>query len=80
MNMKLFVTTLTLGSRLKQRHEKVQVENAREFEGMSSHTPKWTPILGIGVPIEFRIFIEQFQGSKFIGLKISLYHWKALEM
>jgi hypothetical protein len=49
MNMKLFITTLTLGSRLKQRHEKVQVESARECEGMSSHTPKWTPILGIGV-------------------------------
>jgi hypothetical protein len=26
-------------------------------EGMNPHTPKWTPILGVGVPIDSQIFI-----------------------
>jgi len=46
-------------------------------EGMNLHTPKWTPTLGIGVPMNSWIFIKQFQGSKPIGLRSSLYHWKA---
>jgi hypothetical protein len=47
--------------------------------GMNPHIPKWTPILGVGIPMEFRIFKEVSQGSKFIGLKNYLYHLKALE-
>jgi hypothetical protein len=47
-------------------------------EGMNPHTPKWAPTLGVKVLIDFRIFKEQLQGSKFIGLKSSLYHWKDL--
>jgi len=31
------------------------------------------------LPMESPIFRERFQGSKFIGLKISLYHWKSLK-
>jgi len=27
--------------------------NVREFEGMNPHTPKWTPILGVGVLMDF---------------------------
>jgi hypothetical protein len=45
---------------------------------MNPHTPKWIPTLGVGVLMDFWIFRKQLQGSKFIGLKISLYHWKAL--
>jgi len=46
---------------------------------MNPHTPKWTPTLGIGVSMKFRMFKERFQGSKFIGLKSSLYHGKVHE-
>jgi hypothetical protein len=52
--------------------------SVRECEGMNPHTPKWAPILGIGVPMDSQIFIKQLQGSKPIGLKSSLYHWKSL--
>ncbi len=45
---------------------------------MNSHTPKWTPMLGVGVPTDSRIFRERLQGSKPIALKSSLYHWKKL--
>jgi hypothetical protein len=47
-----------------------------ECEGMNLHTFKWVPTLGVKVPMDSRIFREQFQGSKPIGLKRSLYHWK----
>jgi hypothetical protein len=50
-------------------------ENVR----MNIHTPKWTPMLGIGIPMNSRIFREQLQGSKPISLKKSLYHWKDIE-
>jgi len=43
------------------------------------HIPKQAPPLGVGVPMDFWIFRERFQGSKFIRLKSSLYHWKALK-
>ncbi len=46
-------------------------------EGMNPHTPKATPTLGDGVPVDSRNFIERFQGSKFNGLWHYLYHWKA---
>jgi len=54
------------------------LESVRECEGMNPHTPKWTPTLGVGVLMDSQIFREQLQGSKFIGLKSSLYHWKTL--
>ncbi len=54
------------------------LRSARECEGMNPHTPKWIPTLGIRSPMDFWIFKGRFQGSKFIGLKSSLYHWKAL--
>jgi hypothetical protein len=47
---------------------------------MNPHTPKWIPTLGIGNPMESKIFKEVFQASKLIGLKSSLYHGKDLEM
>jgi hypothetical protein len=52
--------------------------SARECEGMNPHTPKWTPTLGVEVPMDLWIFKGQFQRSKLIGLRSSLYHWKAL--
>jgi hypothetical protein len=47
-------------------------------EGMNLHILKRTPTLGIGVPMDSRIFRKQLQESKLIGLKSSLFHWKAL--
>jgi hypothetical protein len=52
-------------------HGKVQAESAtweshlhsRECEGMNPHTPKWTPTLGVGIPMEFQIFFEYFKGK-----------------
>jgi hypothetical protein len=45
-----------------------------ECEGMNPHTPKWTPTLGVGIPMESPIFTKVCQGSKLIGLKSSLYY------
>jgi hypothetical protein len=45
---------------------------ARMCEGMSPHTPKWTPTLGVGVLMDLKIFKERFEGSKHIRLKNSL--------
>jgi hypothetical protein len=47
-------------------------------EGMNPHTPKWAPTLGVRIPMDFQIFREWMKGSKLIGLKNSLYHWKVL--
>jgi hypothetical protein len=47
---------------------------------MSPHIPKWAPTLGVGVPMDFQIFKEQFQGSKIIGLKFFLYQWATFKM
>jgi len=30
--------------------------NVEECEGMNPHTPKWAPTLGVGVPMDSRIF------------------------
>jgi hypothetical protein len=54
--------------------------SVRRCEGMNPHTPKWGVILGIEVPMDFRIFREQLQGSKLIGLRNFLYHEKSLEI
>jgi hypothetical protein len=86
-NKTLHVTTLTLSSRPKQTHGKVQAESvtqeshlhSQECEGMNPHTPKWIPTLGVGITMEFQIFKKICQWSKLIGLKNSLYHWKDFE-
>jgi hypothetical protein len=49
-----------------------------EGEGMNPHIPKWTLTLGVGVLMDFQILRRRLQGSKLIGLKSSLYHWKTL--
>jgi len=53
--------------------------SAKECEGKNLHTPKWTPMLGIGVPVDSRMFREWLQGSKPNGLRSYLYHWKVIE-
>jgi len=52
--------------------------SVRKCEGMNPHTSKRASTLGVGIPMDSQIFREQFQGSKFNGLKNSLYHWKDL--
>jgi hypothetical protein len=60
------VTTLALGSWPRQRHGKLSCRlgvqptihihirgSVRKCEGMSPHTPKWTPTLGIGIMMEY---------------------------
>jgi hypothetical protein len=54
-------------------------EVARECEGVNTHTPKATPILGEGVPVDSRNFRGRVEGSNLNGLLRSLYRWKALE-
>jgi len=53
--------------------------NVKKCEGVNPHTPKATPTLGSGVPVESRNFRERLQGLNLNGLWRSLYHWKDLE-
>jgi len=55
------VTSETLGS-------------AGECEGLSLHTPKATPALGDGVPVDSQNFKDRFEGSNLNELWRSLYH------
>jgi hypothetical protein len=84
-----FVATLALGSRprlrglqeLRQEEAREShhilpgvLESVREYEGVNPHTPKATPTLGDGVPVDSRNFRERLQGSNLNGLWRSLYH------
>jgi len=53
--------------------------SVRKCEGMNLHTPKATPTLEDGVPMESQDFRGQFQGPKLNNLRLSLYHWKAFD-
>jgi len=53
--------------------------SVRKCEGVTLHTPKASPTLGNGVPVNSQNFKEQFEGSKLNRLWRSLYHLKALE-
>jgi hypothetical protein len=55
-------------------------QKCRKVWGNEPHTPKWTLTLGVGLPMASRIFRRQWQKLKFIALKNSLYHWKALKI
>ncbi len=46
--------------------------SARKCEGIDPHTLKGTPTLGVGVPVDSRMFREQLKGSKPNGLTSSL--------
>jgi len=48
--------------------------SVRKCEGVNPHTPKATPTLGSGVPVESQNFRERLQGSNLNGLWRSLYH------
>ncbi len=63
----------------KARRSPWVLESVREYEGMNPHTPKATPTLGDGIPVDFQNFREQFEGSKLNALWRSLYHWKDFE-
>jgi hypothetical protein len=88
---KFIVATLTLGLQPRQKglqrcglkgSLRVTSKTPRsegECEGVSHHTPKATPTLGDGVPVDSRNFRERFEGSNLNGSWRSLYHLKALE-
>jgi hypothetical protein len=50
------------------------LESVREYEGVNPHTPKATPTLGDGVPVDSRNFKEQLQRSNLNVLWCSLNH------
>jgi len=50
------------------------LESVRDYEGVNPHTPKATPTLGDGVPVDSQNFREQLQGSNLNVLWRFLYH------
>jgi hypothetical protein len=76
------VATLALGLRSRQRACKGASQDyareshfhaprsAKECEGKNLHTPKWTPMLGVGVPMDSRMFRKWLQGSKPNGSRV----------
>jgi len=80
--LKSIVMTLALGLQPKQKQGKVRTKtttqeshlHSQKCERMNPHISKWMSTLGIWTPIKSQIFKEVFQGSKFIGIKSSLYH------
>jgi hypothetical protein len=79
----VIVAILALGLQPRQGLARVRAKReARECGKsvrMDIHTPKWAPMLGVGVLVDSRIFREWLQWSKPIALRNSLYHWKAIE-
>ncbi len=47
---------------------------------INTHTPKWTPMLGVEVPVDSQNFRKRLQRVKLLALKNFLYHWKAIEV
>jgi len=43
------------------------LESMREYEGVNPHTPKATPTLGSGVPVDSQNFRKRLQGSNLNG-------------
>jgi hypothetical protein len=89
MNLVYFILFIcrnpSLGLMTKARACKVagqekELRSERKCEGMNPHTPKWAPTLGVRVPMDSRMFKKRLQGSKPIGLRKSLYHYKAIEI
>ncbi len=60
-----------LGSIWTQMGFTFTLSRMQECERMNPHTPKWTPTLGVGVPTDFWIFKDRFEGSKLIDWKNS---------
>jgi hypothetical protein len=80
------VATLALGSQPRQKGlqgcgpkgslgvTSETPKSARDCGGVSLHTPKATPTLGEGVPVDSRNFRERFEGSNLNGSWRFLYH------
>jgi len=66
------------GPKVQPRSHIHNLGSVGKHEEMSPHTPKWVPTLGVGIPMDFQIFLKWFKGSKLIELKISLYYWNCL--
>jgi hypothetical protein len=77
--MLLCVMTVALGSQPRQGHGKVRAKNATwESHSHSQECRRmWMNDLTHS-QMDSQIFRGWFKGSKLIGLKTSLYHWKAL--
>jgi hypothetical protein len=54
-------------------------KSVKKCEGMNPHTPKWTPILGVGVPNWLPNIQKAIVGVKTHHFEEFLYHWKAIE-
>ncbi len=79
------VATLALGSRPRQKGlqgcgpkgspgvTSGTPGSVGKCEGVNPHTPKATPTLGDGVPVDSRNFRDRFEGSNLNGLWRSLY-------
>jgi hypothetical protein len=77
----MYAATLVLGLRPRQkRFQGRGLGELWESVSMKIHTPKWAPILGVGVSVDFQTFRERLQKSKHLALRIFLYHWKAIEV
>jgi hypothetical protein len=86
----LIVTTLALGSRPRQGVARLQAKKETQesnhmllgmpkSEGMNPHTPKWTPMLGVGVSNGFPNFQNAIAGVKTHHLIELFVSWKIIE-
>jgi hypothetical protein len=50
-----------------------------EYEGINTQTPKWTPILGVRIPMDFRISKSDYMGQNPLDLGNSYVMGKLLE-
>jgi hypothetical protein len=51
-------TKVGCGPKVQLENHIHSLESAKECEGMSLHTPKWTPTLGVRILTEYQIFKE----------------------
>jgi len=54
-------------------------ESVREYEGVNPRTPKATPILGNGIPVDSQNFREQLQGQNSMACDVIYIIGKLLE-
>jgi hypothetical protein len=87
-NINYFVSFNKLMKKIFQCFDLISQSNYRnpsferfwESVRMKTHTPKWAPMLGVGIPVDSRTFRERLQRSKHLTLGNYLYHWKAMEV
>jgi hypothetical protein len=61
-NLSLGLTTKAKAYKVSGQERKLGSE--RKCEGMNPHTPKGASTLGVGVPVDFRMFRKRLQGQK----------------